>query len=79
MSCGRVYIEAGLTLPLEIRLTAFELQSLKIPSTMLCDSMVGSLFQHHQIHAIGELDGPALGAHMFTRSYCSCRRGPYRA
>ncbi len=37
-----------------IRLTAFELQSLKIPSTMLCDSMVGSLFQHHQIHGIGE-------------------------
>ena len=35
------------------RLTAFELKSLKIPSTMLCDSMVGSLFQHHSIHAIG--------------------------
>ncbi|GBE81129.1 hypothetical protein BKA93DRAFT_755806 [Sparassis latifolia] len=34
------------------RLTAFELQTLKIPSTMLCDSMVGSLFQHHDIHAV---------------------------
>ncbi|EMD37857.1 hypothetical protein CERSUDRAFT_49690 [Gelatoporia subvermispora B] len=34
------------------RLTAFELQTMKIPSTMLCDSMVGSLFQHHNIHAI---------------------------
>ena len=79
MSCGRNYIEAGLTLPLGIRLTAFELQSLKIPSTMLCDSMVGSLFQHHQIHAIGELGGPALGVRMFTRLCYSCRRGPDRA
>ncbi|OCH95130.1 Methylthioribose-1-phosphate isomerase [Obba rivulosa] len=34
------------------RLTALELQTLKIPSTMLCDSMVGSLFQHHDIHAV---------------------------
>ncbi|KIP04206.1 hypothetical protein PHLGIDRAFT_129654 [Phlebiopsis gigantea 11061_1 CR5-6] len=34
------------------RLTAFELQSLKIPSVMLCDSMVGSLFQHHNIAAV---------------------------
>jgi len=34
------------------RLTALELQTLKIPSTMLCDSMVGSLFQHHNISAI---------------------------
>ncbi|KAI0812505.1 eukaryotic translation initiation factor 2B [Irpex lacteus] len=35
------------------RLTAYELQSLKIPSVMLCDSMVGSLFQHHNIAGIG--------------------------
>ena len=35
------------------RLTAFELLSLNIPATMLCDSMVGSLFQHHKIHAVG--------------------------
>lgn len=35
------------------RLTALELQSLNIPSTMICDSMVGSLFQHHEIHAVG--------------------------
>ncbi|KZT08358.1 Methylthioribose-1-phosphate isomerase [Laetiporus sulphureus 93-53] len=34
------------------RLTALELKTLKIPSTMLCDSMVGSLFQHHNIHAV---------------------------
>ncbi|GJE92196.1 methylthioribose-1-phosphate isomerase [Phanerochaete sordida] len=34
------------------RLTAFELQSLQIPATMLCDSMVGSLFQHHAVAAV---------------------------
>ncbi|OBZ68080.1 Methylthioribose-1-phosphate isomerase [Grifola frondosa] len=34
------------------RLTALELQTMKIPSTMLCDSMVGSLFQHHSINAV---------------------------
>ncbi|KAK7687175.1 S-methyl-5-thioribose-1-phosphate isomerase [Cerrena zonata] len=34
------------------RLTALELQTLKIPSTMLCDSMVGSLFQHNDIAAV---------------------------
>ena len=56
MSCGRCHIEAGLTLLLGIRLTAFELQSLKIPSTMLCDSMVGSLFQHKGISGIGTFD-----------------------
>ncbi|KZT26682.1 putative translation initiation factor [Neolentinus lepideus HHB14362 ss-1] len=34
------------------RLTALELQTLKIPSVMICDTMVGSLFQHHDIHAV---------------------------
>jgi methylthioribose-1-phosphate isomerase len=34
-------------------LTALELQTLKIPSVMICDTMVGSLFQHHKIHAVG--------------------------
>ncbi|PPQ89730.1 hypothetical protein CVT25_014131 [Psilocybe cyanescens] len=34
------------------RLTALELQTLKIPSVMICDTMVGSLFQHHNIHAV---------------------------
>ncbi|KAG6866708.1 S-methyl-5-thioribose-1-phosphate isomerase [Blastosporella zonata] len=34
------------------RLTALELQTLGIPSVMLCDTMVGSLFQHHNIHAV---------------------------
>ncbi|KAJ7072155.1 hypothetical protein C8F01DRAFT_1243231 [Mycena amicta] len=34
------------------RLTALELQTLQIPSVMICDTMVGSLFQHHKIHAV---------------------------
>ncbi|KAF8639581.1 hypothetical protein AX17_001483 [Amanita inopinata Kibby_2008] len=34
------------------RLTALELQTLKIPSIMICDTMVGSLFQHDTIHAV---------------------------
>ncbi|KAG8814725.1 S-methyl-5-thioribose-1-phosphate isomerase [Serendipita sp. 401] len=34
------------------RLTALELKTLQIPSTMICDSMVGSLFQHESIHAV---------------------------
>ncbi|KDR75206.1 hypothetical protein GALMADRAFT_249173 [Galerina marginata CBS 339.88] len=34
------------------RLTALELQTLQIPSVMICDTMVGSLFQHHNIHAV---------------------------
>jgi len=34
------------------RLTALELLTLKIPSVMICDTMVGSLFQHHDIHAV---------------------------
>ncbi|KAF8502272.1 putative translation initiation factor aIF-2BI/5-methylthioribose-1-phosphate isomerase [Russula emetica] len=34
------------------RLTALELKTLQIPSTMIVDTMVGSLFQHHKIHAV---------------------------
>ncbi|KAF7321710.1 Methylthioribose-1-phosphate isomerase [Mycena kentingensis (nom. inval.)] len=34
------------------RLTALELQTLDVPSTMICDTMVGSLFQHFSIHAV---------------------------
>ena len=37
------------------RLTALELKTLQIPSTMIVDTMVGSLFQHHNIHAVGML------------------------
>jgi hypothetical protein len=38
------------------RLTALELKTLEIPSTMIVDTMVGSLFQHHKIHAVGVSD-----------------------
>ncbi|PCH43790.1 eukaryotic translation initiation factor 2B [Wolfiporia cocos MD-104 SS10] len=56
------------------RLTAFELQSLKIPSTMLCDSMVGSLFQHHGIHAV------AVGADRIARNGDTANKvGTYNA
>ncbi|KAI0374056.1 eukaryotic translation initiation factor 2B [Pilatotrama ljubarskyi] len=56
------------------RLTAFELQSLKIPSTMLCDSMVGSLFQHHEIHAV------AVGADRIARNGDTANKvGTYNA
>lgn len=34
------------------RLTAMELQSLKIPSVMICDTMVGSIFQNRKIHGV---------------------------
>ncbi|KAI0358416.1 eukaryotic translation initiation factor 2B [Trametes cingulata] len=56
------------------RLTAFELQSLQIPSTMLCDSMVGSLFQHHEIHAV------AVGADRIARNGDTANKvGTYNA
>ncbi|EIW63326.1 eukaryotic translation initiation factor 2B [Trametes versicolor FP-101664 SS1] len=56
------------------RLTAYELQSLNIPSTMLCDSMVGSLFQHHNIHAI------AVGADRIARNGDTANKiGTYNA
>lgn len=34
------------------RLTSLELITLGVPSVMICDTMVGSLFQHHNIHAV---------------------------
>ncbi|KAG6378295.1 hypothetical protein JVT61DRAFT_14011 [Boletus reticuloceps] len=34
------------------RLTSLELHTLSIPSTMICDTMVGSLFQHKSMHAV---------------------------
>lgn len=34
------------------RLTSLELLTLQIPSTLLADTMVGSLFQHHQVDAL---------------------------
>ncbi|TFY64107.1 hypothetical protein EVJ58_g2839 [Rhodofomes roseus] len=44
------------------RLTALELLTLKIPATMLCDSMVGSLFQHNDIHAVGTYNAAVLAS-----------------
>lgn len=34
------------------RLTSLELITLGAPSVMICDTMVGSLFQHFNIHAV---------------------------
>ncbi|KAI0081322.1 Methylthioribose-1-phosphate isomerase [Panus rudis PR-1116 ss-1] len=56
------------------RLTAFELQALKIPSVMLCDSMVGSLFQHNDIAGI------AVGADRIARNGDTANKvGTYNA
>lgn len=56
------------------RLTAHELLSLKIPSVMLCDSMVGSLFQHNDIAAI------AVGADRIARNGDTANKiGTYNA
>ncbi|KAG5654406.1 hypothetical protein H0H81_003230 [Sphagnurus paluster] len=56
------------------RLTALELQTLKIPSVMLCDTMVGSLFQHHNIHAV------AVGADRIARNGDTANKiGTYNA
>ncbi|KAG5733005.1 Methylthioribose-1-phosphate isomerase [Termitomyces sp. T112] len=56
------------------RLTALELQTLEIPSVMLCDTMVGSLFQHHNIHAV------AVGADRVARNGDTANKiGTYNA
>ena len=55
------------------RLTALELITLKIPSVMLCDSMVGSLFQHKGISGIGMSSD--LTAIPFPLRRCYCSRG----
>ncbi|CAA7261697.1 unnamed protein product [Cyclocybe aegerita] len=56
------------------RLTALELQTLQIPSVMICDTMVGSLFQHHEIHAV------AVGADRIARNGDTANKiGTYNA
>ncbi|KIJ67976.1 hypothetical protein HYDPIDRAFT_83497 [Hydnomerulius pinastri MD-312] len=56
------------------RLTALELKTLKIPSTMICDTMVGSLFQHKTIHAV------AVGADRIARNGDTANKiGTYNA
>ncbi|KAK7005744.1 hypothetical protein R3P38DRAFT_3039376 [Favolaschia claudopus] len=56
------------------RLTALELQTLDIPSVMICDTMVGSLFQHHNIHAV------AVGADRIAKNGDTANKiGTYNA
>ncbi|KZT42459.1 Methylthioribose-1-phosphate isomerase [Sistotremastrum suecicum HHB10207 ss-3] len=56
------------------RLTAYELKTLQIPSVMICDTMVGSLFQHHKIHAV------AVGADRIARNGDTANKiGTYNA
>jgi methylthioribose-1-phosphate isomerase len=56
------------------RLTALELQTLKIPNVMICDTMVGSLFQNHNIHAV------AVGADRVARNGDTANKiGTYNA
>ncbi|KAF8160803.1 Methylthioribose-1-phosphate isomerase [Crassisporium funariophilum] len=56
------------------RLTALELQTLQIPSVMICDTMVGSLFQHHNIHAV------AVGADRIAKNGDTANKiGTYNA
>ncbi|KAJ2916805.1 hypothetical protein MD484_g3604, partial [Candolleomyces efflorescens] len=56
------------------RLTALELKTLQIPSVMICDTMVGSLFQHHNIHAV------AVGADRIAKNGDTANKiGTYNA
>jgi methylthioribose-1-phosphate isomerase len=56
------------------RLTSLELHTLAIPSTMICDTMVGSLFQHKAIHAV------AVGADRIARNGDTANKiGTYNA
>lgn len=56
------------------RLTSYELKTLQIPSTMICDTMVGSLFQHHKVHAV------AVGADRIARNGDTANKiGTYNA
>ncbi|KAH7888515.1 hypothetical protein F5I97DRAFT_1853215 [Phlebopus sp. FC_14] len=71
---GRAYYTQTAPYHQGSRLTALELQKLKIPSTMICDTMVGSLFQHHKIHAV------AVGADRIARNGDTANKiGTYNA
>jgi hypothetical protein len=62
--------------PGRTRLTSLELQTLKIPNVMICDTMVGSLFQNHKIHAVGESKSEVCrNTDEVDRSMNSCWRG----
>ncbi|KAG1715741.1 hypothetical protein ID866_1409 [Astraeus odoratus] len=71
---GRAYFTQTAPYHQGSRLTALELQTLEIPSTMICDTMVGSLFQHHKIHAV------AVGADRIARNGDTANKiGTYNA
>ncbi|KAI0029201.1 hypothetical protein K488DRAFT_56900 [Vararia minispora EC-137] len=59
---GRAYYTQTAPYHQGSRLTALELKTLQIPSTMIVDTMVGSLFQHFPIH------GVAVGADRIARN-----------
>ncbi len=69
-----------INIALNPRLTALELKTLQIPSTMIVDTMVGSLFQHHKIHAVGTSRQPFAITLCFAYdndvSTASCWRRP---
>ncbi|KIM69022.1 hypothetical protein SCLCIDRAFT_1208433 [Scleroderma citrinum Foug A] len=71
---GRAYFTQTTPYHQGSRLTALELQTLGIPSTMICDTMVGSLFQHHKIHAV------AVGADRIAKNGDTANKiGTYNA
>lgn len=71
---GRAYFTQTAPYHQGSRLTALELKTLQIPSTMIVDTMVGSLFQHHTIHAV------AVGADRIARNGDTANKiGTYNA
>ncbi|KAI0305735.1 hypothetical protein B0F90DRAFT_1910769 [Multifurca ochricompacta] len=71
---GRAYYTQTAPYHQGSRLTALELKTLQIPSTMIVDTMVGSLFQHHDIHAV------AVGADRIARNGDTANKiGTYNA
>ncbi|KAH9083485.1 putative translation initiation factor aIF-2BI/5-methylthioribose-1-phosphate isomerase [Lactarius deliciosus] len=71
---GRAYFTQTAPYHQGSRLTALELKTLQIPSTMIVDTMVGSLFQHHSIHAV------AVGADRIARNGDTANKiGTYNA
>ncbi|KAI0318389.1 hypothetical protein OF83DRAFT_1163471 [Amylostereum chailletii] len=71
---GRAYFTQTAPYHQGSRLTALELKTLQIPHTMIVDTMVGSLFQHHTIHAV------AVGADRIAKNGDTANKiGTYNA
>jgi len=71
---GKAYFTQSAPYHQGSRLTSLELQTLKIPNVMVCDTMVGSLFQNHNIHAV------AVGADRIARNGDTANKiGTYNA